>query len=89
MRLSAEDIAVILGMTERRIRQIALKENWPYTEKAVRGGKKKFFDVFLIPNDEVKKRILKEKKIEESPEIWEVTLKIVIKRYIEGKDYEA
>ncbi len=58
MRLSAEEIAVILGVTERRVQQLASKENWPYTEKTVRGGKKRYYEIFLIPNDEVKRKIL-------------------------------
>ena len=59
MRLSAEEIALIIGVSERRIRQIAAREGWFYTEVKSKGRfKKKLYDVFLIPNEEIKRKVL-------------------------------
>lgn len=49
--LQASLIASSLSITERAIRQRAVKENWPYTEEPVRGGRRRLYPLASLPAD--------------------------------------
>lgn len=44
-------IAAALGKTDRAVRMQAEKYSWPYSELPVRGGRKRLYDVAVLPED--------------------------------------
>ena len=48
-RASATEIAAAVNVTDRAIRQRAINECWPFEEKAVRGGRRRLYDISSLP----------------------------------------
>ena len=48
-------IAHSLGLSKRAIEIRASKENWPFTEESVRGGKRKLFNISDLPREIVRR----------------------------------
>ena len=49
--LDAAQIAAALGITKRAINKRSEREQWPYIEQAVRGGRLKVYSIALLPED--------------------------------------
>ncbi|HZF97873.1 MAG TPA: DDE-type integrase/transposase/recombinase, partial [Pseudoxanthomonas sp.] len=47
----AAQIAAVLGVTKRAINKRSERENWPFAERAVRGGKVKLYPIGLLPEE--------------------------------------
>jgi putative transposase len=47
--LDSREIAAALGVSDRAVRDRALRERWPYTEQPVRGGRKRFYRLEDLP----------------------------------------
>ena len=51
MLIEAAIVGQVLGHTDRAVRKRAAREGWPYQERPVRGGRKRFYPLATLPAD--------------------------------------
>ncbi|WP_210760676.1 hypothetical protein [Azohydromonas sediminis] len=54
--LDSKAIAEAMGVTDRAVRDRAIRESWPYTEETCRGGRRRLYDLAALP-PEVRRKV--------------------------------